>query len=64
MALHSSASRIADGKLVHGELERALARCLGTEDCVIFVDEDATNVTTIGHLFFERDLIVYDSLLP
>nr|VFJ60839.1 MAG: 8-amino-7-oxononanoate synthase [Candidatus Kentron sp. FW] len=58
-----SASRIATGeKPVHGALEKALARFLGTEDCIVFVSGHATNVTTIGHLFSSRDLVVHDAL--
>nr|VFK60339.1 MAG: 8-amino-7-oxononanoate synthase [Candidatus Kentron sp. UNK]VFK69214.1 MAG: 8-amino-7-oxononanoate synthase [Candidatus Kentron sp. UNK] len=58
-----SASRVATGeKPIHGELERALARFLNTEDCLVFVSGHATNVTVIGHLFSSRDLIVHDAL--
>nr|VFK57333.1 MAG: 8-amino-7-oxononanoate synthase [Candidatus Kentron sp. TUN]VFK65620.1 MAG: 8-amino-7-oxononanoate synthase [Candidatus Kentron sp. TUN] len=59
----SSASRVVTGeKPVHGALERALAEFLGTESCLVFVSGHATNVTTIGHLFSSRDLIIYDAL--
>nr|VFK16739.1 MAG: 8-amino-7-oxononanoate synthase [Candidatus Kentron sp. LPFa] len=59
----SSASRVVTGeKPVHGALERALAEFLGTESCLVFVSGHATNVTTIGHLFSSRDLILYDAL--
>ena len=47
---------------LHQELERAIARLLRTEDCAAFVSGHATNVTTIGHLFGRRDLILHDSL--
>jgi 8-amino-7-oxononanoate synthase len=57
-----SASRIASGEIpLHRELELALARLLGTEDCVAFVSGYGTNVTTIGHLFGPRDLILQDA---
>nr|VFK20020.1 MAG: 8-amino-7-oxononanoate synthase [Candidatus Kentron sp. LFY] len=58
-----SASRLATGeKPIHGELERALAHFLDTEDCLVFVSGHATNVTVIGHLFSSRDLIIHDTL--
>jgi 8-amino-7-oxononanoate synthase len=59
-----SASRIATGeKPLHGELERALADLLGTEDAITLVSGHATNVTVIGHLMRAgKDLIVYDAL--
>jgi 8-amino-7-oxononanoate synthase len=58
-----SASRILSGERpLHQELEREIARFLGTEDCLTFVGGHATNVTTIGHLFGRQDLILYDAL--
>lgn len=59
----ASASRMVSGERpLHGELERALADFLGTEDCVAMVSGHATNVTVIGHLFGKRDLILHDAL--
>jgi len=59
----ASASRMVSGERpLHGELERALADFMGTEDCVAMVSGHATNVTVIGHLFGKRDLILHDSL--
>jgi 8-amino-7-oxononanoate synthase len=56
-----SASRIVSGeRLVHRELERALAAFVGADDCLTFVGGNTANVTTIGHLFGERDLVLYD----
>ncbi len=56
-----SASRPVSGeKPLHQELERNLASFLGTEDCIAYVGGHATNVTTIGHLFRPKDLIIYD----
>ena len=47
-----SASRLVSGeKPLHGELERALAELVGTEDSVVFVGGHSTNESTIGHLF-------------
>jgi 8-amino-7-oxononanoate synthase len=58
-----SASRLVSGeKLVHGELEQALASFIGVEDALCFVGGHAANETTIGHLFGPGDLIVHDSL--
>ena len=58
-----SASRIASGeRLVQQDLEQGLARLYDVEDCVVFVSGHATNVTTIGHLFGPKDLILHDEL--
>jgi 8-amino-7-oxononanoate synthase len=58
-----SASRLVSGeKPVHGDLERAIARFLGTENSIVFVGGHATNETVIGHLLGPGDLIVHDSL--
>ncbi|MGB0749171.1 MAG: aminotransferase class I/II-fold pyridoxal phosphate-dependent enzyme [Magnetospiraceae bacterium] len=59
----ASASRVVSGERpVHRELENAIAKLLGAEDCIAFVSGHATNVTTIGHLFGPRDLILHDAL--
>src|SRR4051812_17546412 len=59
-----SASRFASGEIaLHGELERELAELIGTEDCIAFVSGYGTNVSTIGHLFDGRDLIIHDELI-
>jgi len=59
-----SARRFCSGEIpLHGELERELSGLLGTEDCVAFVSGYGTNITTIGHLFDGRDLIVHDELI-
>ncbi|MEA5472132.1 aminotransferase class I/II-fold pyridoxal phosphate-dependent enzyme, partial [Spirulina sp. 06S082] len=58
-----SASRVLSGERpLHRELERAIAQFLGTEDSIVYIGGHATNVTTIGHLFQEKDLILYDAL--
>ena len=58
-----SASRMASGeKPLTLELERALARFFGTEDCMVLVSGHATNVTVIGHIVGPEDLIVHDAL--
>ncbi|MEI8371995.1 MAG: aminotransferase class I/II-fold pyridoxal phosphate-dependent enzyme [Planctomycetota bacterium] len=58
-----SASRLASGeKVIHGELESAIARFIGTEAAVTFVGGHATNESVIGHLVGPGDLILQDSL--
>jgi 8-amino-7-oxononanoate synthase len=58
-----SASRLASGeKVIHGELERAIAKFLGTEASLVFVGGHATNESVIGHLVGPGDLILQDSL--
>ena len=60
----ASASRLVSGERpIHGELERAIADIHGVDDCVVFVSGHATNVSTIGHLFGPKDLIVHDALI-
>ena len=59
-----SASRPVSGeRLIHRELEVALAEAHGVDDCVVFVSGHATNVTTIGYLFGPKDLVVHDALI-
>jgi 8-amino-7-oxononanoate synthase len=56
-----SASRPVSGERpIHRELESALANCHGAQDAIVFVSGHATNVTTIGHLFGPKDLILHD----
>ena len=58
-----SGSRLVSGEIPpHRELERELAKVHGVEDCIVFVSGHATNVTTIGYLFGQNDLVLYDSL--
>jgi myxalamid-type polyketide synthase MxaB len=58
-----SASRVVSGERpLHQALEREIADFLGTEDCIAYIGGHATNVTTIGHLFGSKDLIVCDAL--
>ncbi len=60
----ASASRLVSGERpIHRELEQALAAMHGVHDCVVFVSGHATNVSTIGHLFGPKDLIVHDALI-
>jgi 8-amino-7-oxononanoate synthase len=59
-----SASRPVSGeRSIHRELEQALARLHGCEDCVALVGGHSTNVTVIGHLLGRNDVIVHDALI-
>ncbi|MDA1039975.1 MAG: aminotransferase class I/II-fold pyridoxal phosphate-dependent enzyme, partial [Planctomycetota bacterium] len=58
-----SASRLVSGeKTIHQELEREIARLVGTEDAVTFVGGHATNETVIGHVVGPGDLVFHDAL--
>ena len=58
-----SASRVVAGERpIHRQLEQEIADFLGTEDSIILVGGHATNVSTIGHLFRTKDLILCDAL--
>ena len=59
-----SASRIVSGQRpIHVALEREIAGILGVDDSIVFPSGFVTNVTTIGHLFGPKDLILHDELL-
>ncbi len=59
-----SASRLVSGERpIHRELELEIARLYGVDDAVTFVSGHATNVSTIGHLFGPRDLVLHDELI-
>lgn len=59
-----SASRIVSGEIpLHKILEKKIAEFIGAEDCISYVSGHATNVSTIGHLFSQNDLILHDSLI-
>ncbi len=58
-----SASRLVSGeKLIHRELEQAIANFVGAQDSIVYVGGHSTNETTIGHLFGPGDLILHDAL--
>lgn len=60
----ASASRIVAGERpIQRELEQELAGLYAVEDCIAFVSGHATNVSTIGYLFGQKDLVVHDSLI-
>lgn len=59
-----SASRIVAGERpLHRQLEMALAGLYGAEDAITFVSGHATNVSTIGMMMGESDLIIHDELV-
>ncbi len=59
-----SASRVASGERpIHAELEGHIARALEVEAALVFTAGHATNVTTIGHLFGPKDLLLHDELI-
>ena len=59
-----SASRLVSGERpVHRALEQGLAKLYDTDDAIVFVSGHATNVSTIGHLFGPRDLVLHDEFI-
>ena len=59
-----SASRLVSGERpVHRELEQAIAKVYDVDDAIVLVSGHATNVTSIGHLFGSKDLILHDELV-
>jgi len=59
-----SASRLVSGeRMVHRELEQALATLYDVDRAIVLVSGHATNVTTIGYLFGPRDLILHDEFI-
>lgn len=62
--ISAGASRLVGGEHpYHAELEKGLANAIGVEDCIVMVSGHATNVTTIGTLMGDEDLILVDSLI-
>jgi 8-amino-7-oxononanoate synthase len=59
----SSASRLVGGNnTLHQELDEEIATFLGTEAAATFPSGYGTNASVLGHLFGEKDLILYDEL--
>ncbi len=59
-----SASRLVSGERpIHRELEQEIAKAYGVDDAIVLVSGHAANVTTIGHLFGPKDLILHDELI-
>ncbi|MFV0297692.1 MAG: aminotransferase class I/II-fold pyridoxal phosphate-dependent enzyme [Hyphomicrobiaceae bacterium] len=60
----TSASRMVSGETpLHHELEREIADFLGVEDAVLFVSGHAANVSCIGTVMTEDDLIIHDEFV-
>jgi 8-amino-7-oxononanoate synthase len=60
----AGAARMVGGEIdLHRALERDLATTFGFEDCVATVGGYVSNVSTIGYLCGQRDLIVYDEYM-
>jgi 7-keto-8-aminopelargonate synthetase-like enzyme len=58
-----SANRLTSGeRAVHRQLEGELASLYGAEDALLFVSGHATNVTTIGTMMGEGDLVIHDRI--
>jgi 8-amino-7-oxononanoate synthase len=59
-----SASRMVSGDTpMHRELEREIADFIGVDASLVFVSGHAANVSTIGTMMSEGDLIVYDEFM-
>ncbi|HZT47150.1 MAG TPA: aminotransferase class I/II-fold pyridoxal phosphate-dependent enzyme [Hyphomicrobiaceae bacterium] len=59
-----SASRMVAGEIpIHATLERRIAEFCGVEDTLLFVSGHAANVSTIGTVMNEDDLVVHDALV-
>jgi len=59
-----SASRLVSGERpIHRQLEQAIAKAYGVDDAIAMVSGHAANVTTIGHLFGPKDLVLHDELI-
>jgi 8-amino-7-oxononanoate synthase len=59
-----SASRVVAGDTpLHRELEQEIADTIGVDAAVVFVSGHAANVSTIGTLMSEGDLIVHDEFV-
>jgi 8-amino-7-oxononanoate synthase len=59
-----SASRMVSGDTpLHRELEQEIAEVIGVDAALVFVSGHAANVSTIGTLMTEDDLIVHDEFV-
>ena len=59
-----SASRMVAGEIpLHRTLEEEIAEFCGTEDALLFVSGHAANVSTIGTLMNDGDLVVHDEFV-
>ena len=59
-----SASRMVSGDTqMHRDLEREIAQTIGTDGALVFVSGHAANVSTIGTLMDDSDLIIHDEFV-
>jgi 8-amino-7-oxononanoate synthase len=59
-----SASRMVAGEVpLHRTLEKEIAEFCGTEDALLFVSGHAANVSTIGTIMSDSDLVVHDEFV-
>lgn len=59
-----SASRVVSGeKVIHRQLEKAIANMLNVDDSVVFTAGHATNIAAITTLVGKKDLIVHDAFI-
>jgi 8-amino-7-oxononanoate synthase len=58
----SGSRLVAGSRPVHDALEAALAHHYGLPAAMVFVSGHSTNVSTVGYLVGESDLVLYDSL--
>jgi 8-amino-7-oxononanoate synthase len=59
-----SASRVVSGERpVHRELEREIARFIGTDDSIVYIGGVPANVSTISHLVGAEDVVLCDQLV-
>jgi 8-amino-7-oxononanoate synthase len=59
-----SASRMVAGEVnTHRELEAEIADFLGVEDALVFVSGHAANVSTIGTMVGDGDIVLHDELV-
>ena len=62
--ISASASRMVSGERpIHRELEHALAQVYQADDVLAFVSGHATNVSVIGYLMGNRDLVLHDEYI-
>ena len=59
----SGSRLVSGGRPVHDALEAALARHYGVAAAMCFVSGHSTNVSTIGYLMSEGDLILHDNFV-
>ncbi|MEZ5856545.1 MAG: aminotransferase class I/II-fold pyridoxal phosphate-dependent enzyme [Hyphomicrobiaceae bacterium] len=60
----TSASRMVSGETpLHHALERELAEFIGVDDSILFVSGHAANVSCIGTIMTEDDLIIHDEFV-